>query len=86
MPLHGDVRVQMVQSAIRLLTSIPPAFVHALNLFVAPPRALVLLRSGYGHEGVHCGKRMTTLRPVRSLWIHGVRRATHSWRSWYVRD
>lgn len=50
--LHRDVRVQVVESAIRLLAAVPAALVHALNLLVATTGPLVLLRTRDGNEGV----------------------------------
>jgi hypothetical protein len=43
MRLHCNMRVQVVEGAIGLLTSIPSTFVHALDFFVSPARSLVLL-------------------------------------------
>lgn len=51
--LHGDVGVEMVQSAIGLFATIPAALVHALNLLVPSSGTLVLLRAGNGHKGVN---------------------------------
>lgn len=51
--LHGDVCVEMVQSAIGLLTSIPAALVHALDFLIASTRALVLLSAGDRNERVN---------------------------------
>jgi hypothetical protein len=43
--LHRNMRIQMVESAVRLLAAIPAALVHALDFFISPSRALVLLRA-----------------------------------------
>lgn len=51
--LHGDMRVEMVQSAVGLLASIPAALVHALDFLIASAGALVLLRAWDGHERVN---------------------------------
>ena len=61
MALHGDMGIQMVQCSVSLLASIISTLVHALNLFVAAARALMLLGTGNGNEGVNLRKRM-------SLW------------------
>ena len=53
MRLHRYVRVEMIKCAVRLFAPIPTTLVHALNLFIAATRALVLLSSGNGHERVH---------------------------------
>jgi hypothetical protein len=53
MRLHGHVRVQMVQSSVRFLASVPSALVHPLDLFVSPPRALVLLCARNWDERIH---------------------------------
>ena len=46
MRLHGDMGVQVVKSAVSLLTPVPAALVHALDLFVPATGSLVLLRTG----------------------------------------
>lgn len=48
--LHRDVRVKVVQSTICLLAAVPATLVHALNLFVASTRSLVLLRAWNWYE------------------------------------
>lgn len=53
MRLHGDVGIEMVQSAIRLLAAIPATLVHSLDLLVSPPRPLMLLRTRDRDERVH---------------------------------
>jgi len=47
--LHCDVRIQMIQSTICFLATIPTAFVHAFNFFIAPTWSFMLLcaRNGY---------------------------------------
>lgn len=45
MGLHGNVRVQVVECTVGLLTAVPAALVHALDLFIPTPGALMLLRS-----------------------------------------
>ena len=52
MRLHGDMRIQMIQSPIRLFTSLMSTFVHALNLLVATAGTLVLLGTGNWDERV----------------------------------
>ena len=52
MRLHCDVRIQVVERAVGLLAAVPAALVHALDLFVASSRALVLLGTGDGDERV----------------------------------
>ena len=44
--------IQMVESAVGLLTSLIATFVHAFDFFVATTRTLVLLSTGNGHEGI----------------------------------
>jgi len=51
--LHGDVGIEMVQSAISLLTTVPSALVHALDFFVSSAGTLVLLGARNGDEGVN---------------------------------
>lgn len=53
--LHCDVSVQMVESTIGLLAAVPATLVHALNLFISPARALVLLRARNWNKRVHRG-------------------------------
>ena len=48
--LHRNVRVQVVERSVRLFATVPTALVHPLNFLVAPPRPLVLLRTGNWHE------------------------------------
>lgn len=55
MGLHGDMRVEMIQCAIRLLTPLPPALVHSLDLFIAATWALMLLSTGDRNKGVDLG-------------------------------
>lgn len=55
------MRIQVIQCTIRLLTTLPSTFVHALNLFVATTRALVLLSAGDGNERVDLGERVRLL-------------------------
>ena len=65
MGLHCHVRIQVIQRAICLLAPIPPALVHSFDLFVATPRALVLLRAWNGDKGIHGGKRVSALDNAR---------------------
>lgn len=50
--LHSHVCVEVVQSAIGLLTALPSTLVHALDLLVATARTLVLLGTRDRDEGV----------------------------------
>ena len=59
MTLHGDMGIQMVQSAIRLFASVPSTLVHALDFFIAATGAFVLLRARDRDERVNLGKRMS---------------------------
>lgn len=61
MRLHGDMRIQMIQGTIRLLTSLPPALVHSLDFFVAATRALVLLGTRNRDKGIDLGQRVRIL-------------------------
>jgi hypothetical protein len=54
MRLHRDVRVQMIERAIGLLAPVPATLVHALDLFIAPTRSLMLLRAWNRYERVDC--------------------------------
>ena len=73
MRLHGHMRIQMVEGAVSFLASLMPAFVHALDLFVATAGAFVLLRSGNRHEGIHLGEwvRWTLRTPVSKTHEQG---------------
>lgn len=53
MRLHGNMRIEVIQSAVSLFTAIPATLVHALNLLVSPPGALVLLSAGDRNERVN---------------------------------
>ena len=55
MRLHRDVRVQMIERAVRLLAAVPPTLVHPLDFLVTTTRTLVLLSAGDGDEGVDLG-------------------------------
>lgn len=48
--LHGDMRIEVIESTIGLLATVPAALVHSLNFLVAPTGALVLLRARNGNE------------------------------------
>lgn len=52
MGLHGDMRVQVVERAVRLLTALPATLVHSLDFFVSTTGPLVLLGTGNRNEGV----------------------------------
>jgi hypothetical protein len=54
MRLHCNVRIQMVQSTVSLLATVPPTFVHALNFFISPAWSLVLLRARNGYKRINC--------------------------------
>ena len=60
--LHSDVRIEMVQSAVRLLAALKAALVHALDFFVPAAGALVLLRPGDGYERIHLLNRVSIRR------------------------
>jgi hypothetical protein len=59
MRLHGDMRVQMIERAVRLFTTLPATLVHSLDFFVSASGPLVLLGTGNGNEGIDL------LEPVR---------------------
>jgi len=61
MRLHRNMCVQMVESAISLLTSVPTTLVHALNFFVSPTRPLMLLCTWNRDKGVDSGKWVSAL-------------------------
>lgn len=61
MRLHGHVRIQVVQSAIRFLTPVPATLVHTLNFFVTTARALMLLCTGNRNERVDLKHRVSSL-------------------------
>lgn len=50
--LHRHVCIEMVQSTICLLATVPSTLVHALDLLVPTTGALVLLSTGNGDKGV----------------------------------
>jgi hypothetical protein len=55
--LHSNMSVQVVQSTVSFLATVPAALVHALNIYVSPPRSLVLR----ARIGVNWRQRMSTL-------------------------
>lgn len=69
MRLHGDVGIEMVQSAVGLFATVPATLVHALNLLVSSSRTLMLLRSGDGHERVNLWKIKFALANARCSFI-----------------
>lgn len=60
MRLHRDVRVEVVQRAVGLLTAVPTTLVHSLNLLIASPGSLMLLRAWDRDEGVHLSGLVST--------------------------
>jgi hypothetical protein len=46
------MRVQVIESAICLLTTLPATLVHSLDFFVSTTRALVLLGTGNWNKGI----------------------------------
>lgn len=53
MRLHSNVGVEMVQSSVGLLATVPATLVHALDFLIPSPRTLVLLSTRDGHKGVN---------------------------------
>jgi hypothetical protein len=53
MRLHCDVRVQVIERAICLLTTLPATLVHSLNLFISTTGTLVLLGTGNRNKGIN---------------------------------
>jgi hypothetical protein len=70
------VGIEMVQSAVGLLASVPAALVHALNLLVTSSRAFVLLRSRDGDKGVDLAGALLRRRRRRLSvdWVAGRQR------------
>lgn len=83
MRLHRNMRVQMIQCTICLLASLPPAFVHAFDLFVAATRALVLLSTRNRNKRVDLRKWVRILFQGLSQTdgVEGMR-ATYLTRTW----
>ncbi len=52
------MRIKVVQCPICLLAALPSALVHTLNFLIAAARALVLLSTGDGDEGVDLRQRV----------------------------
>lgn len=46
------MRVQVIERAICLLTTLPTTLVHSFNFFISTAGALVLLGTGNGNEGI----------------------------------
>lgn len=61
MRLHRDMRIQVIKSTIRFLTTLVPAFVHALDFFISTTRSFMLLRSWNRNERVHLRERVGIL-------------------------
>ena len=66
MRLHSDMRVQVIERAICLLTTLPTTLVHSFDFFISTAGALVLLGTGNGNEGIDL--------------VEGVRYMTKRWR------
>lgn len=82
MSLHCHVRVQMIQRAVCFFATVPTTFVHPLNLFIPPPRSLVLLRARNRYERVDSREWMTSLHSVSFKLVEMHRcKITHRWRS-----
>jgi hypothetical protein len=62
--LHGDMRVQVIERAICLLTTLPTTLVHSFDFFISTAGALVLLGTGNGNEGIDL---------LEARQIHGTR-------------
>lgn len=58
MRLHSDVSIQMVQSAVGLLASVPATLVHALNFLIASARSFMLLSARNRDETKDLGTSM----------------------------
>ena len=58
MRLHGDMRVQVIERAICLLTTLPTTLVHSFDFFISTAGALVLLGTGNGNEGIDLVERV----------------------------
>jgi hypothetical protein len=65
MRLHGDMRVQVIERAICLLTTLPTTLVHSFDFFISTAGALVLLGTGNGNEGIDL------VEPVRYMTRDG---------------
>lgn len=59
MRLHGDMRVQVIERAICLLTTLPTTLVHSFDFFISTAGALVLLGTGNGNEGIDLVERLS---------------------------
>jgi hypothetical protein len=57
--LHRDVRIQMIECAVRLFAAVPATLVHALNLFVATTWSLVLLGTWDRNERVDLSRTVS---------------------------
>lgn len=69
MRLHGDVGIEMVQSAVGLFATVPATLIHALDLLVTSSRTLVLLCTRDGHERVNLLKIKFALANARRSFI-----------------
>ena len=58
MRLHGDMRVQVIERAICLLTTLPTTLVHSFDFFISAAGTLVLLGTGNGNEGIDLVERV----------------------------
>lgn len=72
MRLHGDVGVQVVESAVSLLATVPATLVHALDLLVPTARSFMLLSAGDGDKAVN-------LHRMAMLAYHAPQSTKKSW-------
>lgn len=70
MRLHGYMRIQMVQRAIRLLTALPPALIHTFNLLITATRSLMLLGPGDWHKRIDLGEGVGILGVKVSRFLY----------------
>lgn len=64
MGLHRDVCIQVIKCAVSLLTTIPAAFVHSFNFFIATTRALMLLSTWDGNKRINLTTRSDKIHSV----------------------
>ena len=77
MRLHSDMRIQVIESPISFLATVPATLVHALDFFIAATRTLVLLGTGNWNERVYLRQRVRILCNKIRTRVHQGRKKTY---------
>jgi len=82
MRLHRDVRIQMIERSVGLLTSLPATLIHPLDLFEPSSRSLLLMCAWDRNKRVNGGSiEMTTLSESARV-LNATFDVSYPWWSW----